>query len=329
MKEITKSFAPLDWRNPFQYPNPQTATMDSFAWEFLRRNSTYQAEFRRRCEIVMVLASDSSAASELHELLTCDPTEHLRKIREWRGSDRGNENDFIHEIDDLFHDQNPSFKDDFPEFARHNTLLGVTRFDDNSWPLTHCINPRYTAIEHDRGFFGATFMPPPAVKALKYGRTMALSRELFNNEVREQAEFLPWSIEDRIADIENWPMRRQGFAYLEVNLNFRDEVILESVKREIETAREIQRENGSRKKPTNAETLVQYLRILDARETSPRPTFELIAEALSVDPTTISKAAIRARDYVASDFWLLITGLNSLGREPRLNGQFTREELES
>lgn len=39
-----------NWRNPAEYPDPALAPLDRWAWEFLRRNPEYQADYRRLCE---------------------------------------------------------------------------------------------------------------------------------------------------------------------------------------------------------------------------------------------------------------------------------------
>ncbi|MGH8245616.1 MAG: transcriptional regulator domain-containing protein [Gammaproteobacteria bacterium] len=36
-----------DWRNPAQYPPPETTPLPRWHWEFLRRNGDYQADFER------------------------------------------------------------------------------------------------------------------------------------------------------------------------------------------------------------------------------------------------------------------------------------------
>lgn len=39
-----------NWNNPAEYPDPELAPLDRWAWEFLRRNPDYQADYQRLCE---------------------------------------------------------------------------------------------------------------------------------------------------------------------------------------------------------------------------------------------------------------------------------------
>jgi hypothetical protein len=39
-----------NWQNPAEYPDPELAPPERWAWEFLRRNPDYQADYRRLCD---------------------------------------------------------------------------------------------------------------------------------------------------------------------------------------------------------------------------------------------------------------------------------------
>lgn len=43
---MKKKFPP-DWKDPSAYPDPETLTLQQWAWEFLRRNPDYQADYEK------------------------------------------------------------------------------------------------------------------------------------------------------------------------------------------------------------------------------------------------------------------------------------------
>lgn len=53
-----------DWRDPAQYPPPETTPLPRWHWEFLRRNGDYQTDFER----YLSLGVDASARNERERL---------------------------------------------------------------------------------------------------------------------------------------------------------------------------------------------------------------------------------------------------------------------
>ena len=56
-----------DWRDPNQYPDPKTTPLKQWAWEFLRRNSEYQADYLR-----YATKQSLSEESALHDFIFCN-----------------------------------------------------------------------------------------------------------------------------------------------------------------------------------------------------------------------------------------------------------------
>lgn len=50
MSRETHPAPAANWRNPAEYPDPEQSPPERWAWEFLRRNSEYLADYRRLCE---------------------------------------------------------------------------------------------------------------------------------------------------------------------------------------------------------------------------------------------------------------------------------------
>lgn len=72
-----------DWRDPLQYPDPEKAPLTLFAWEFLRRNPEYQADYDR----VWGSLSESERRGVLEEIFPALPGEKEEDYRQrWADS---------------------------------------------------------------------------------------------------------------------------------------------------------------------------------------------------------------------------------------------------
>ena len=56
-----------DWRDESAYPAPNALSARHWAWQFLRRNPDYQADFARWQDLVATLPEKQEALPKLHE----------------------------------------------------------------------------------------------------------------------------------------------------------------------------------------------------------------------------------------------------------------------
>lgn len=84
MSNGTQPAPAANWRNPAEYPDPEQAPPDRWAWEFLRRDPKYQADYQRLCEdgrfYAVPLAANTTPYTELGLKVPASDEEHAAAI---------------------------------------------------------------------------------------------------------------------------------------------------------------------------------------------------------------------------------------------------------
>ena len=59
-----------NWKNPNEYPIPETTTPEMWAWEFVRRNESYQKDFAKYNGLEKIIANDEQLRGRLSFLVS-------------------------------------------------------------------------------------------------------------------------------------------------------------------------------------------------------------------------------------------------------------------
>ena len=76
-----KTICRANWRDLTEYPDPKTASANRWAWEFLRRNLDYEADWQRYASAMRAVASRVPEISQYVECLLADTLESWTQLR--------------------------------------------------------------------------------------------------------------------------------------------------------------------------------------------------------------------------------------------------------
>lgn len=274
-----------DWRTAVGYPQPGKASNARFAWEFLRRNPKYQSAWREYSERLRACAEGEPEVLRLVDALhgSADSEAALWKEFDERGIGRG--------VAGRLEDLEPWIDLPKGDDAGGHRSVPLGRHLAEPWGLEFIANPART-YSMDRVRF---IQSKRSIMPTSYGL-----RELEKAAGKREG-----------VQVDSYDLGRTRWLILQVDLVLPLEVNEAIVSRAIRAARRLRKEKGWIKpidsRASSPEKLIEYLRILDARESGatfveigavlhPRQSNESPDYARDKRVKAAFKAAVRLRD---------------------------------
>jgi transcriptional regulator len=243
-----------DWKNPAQYPKPGKTSNEQFAWEFLRRNQAYQADWAAYIAKLRAGAKSDAELLRLIDAMAAAPEEATKLWEEFKTPAKRNE--VFGRLAELPGAEVTEKLDD-----QRTISVPLERYLGAKWGLEHVANPAWR-FDNLRVQFR---------ERKSFIQTTSHGVHLLEMEA-QKSQGLPPGV----------ALSHTRWLILQVDLEMPLEVIAKTVLGGIRQQREYRTKNGYinpvKKRARNPTLLVEYLRILDARARD--VTFPHIGEVL-------------------------------------------------